>query len=313
MQISKDLSSFRKLELKEHSKPYLIFNGLMKNPYFLVAPAVIIAIITTIYSMVFCIVLAFCEWDLLGGSMKFVGLKNFKFIFTSADFILALRNTVIYMVVIVLASTVLKVAAAIFLNKNTSRHNLVQTIMFTPHIIASVAITTIWKFLMIPEGGVLNMVIELFGGEGIGWYMSADWSLFSLILIALWSGMGYGVLLIIAGLRSIPGYVYEAARLDRSRGFHCFWHITMPLLSPTLFYVIFTTMVGTFGSFDMVDQLTSGGPKNSSTLIAFYIYRQGLRFMHYGRAMAAAVILLIITSTLAVINFAIGNKKVHYQ
>lgn len=313
MQISKDLSSFRKLELKEHSKPYVIFNSLMKNPYFLIAPAVIIAIVTTIYSLVFCIVLAFCEWDLLANELSFVGLKNFKFIFTSAEFIKSLRNTVIYMVVIVLASTVLKVAGACFLNKNTARHNLVQTIMFTPHIIASVSITTIWKFLMIPEGGMLNLVIELLGGKGIGWYFDEKYSLFSLILIALWSGMGYGVLLIVAGLRSVPGYVYEAARLDRSRGLHCFYHITLPLLSPTLFYVIFTTMLGTFSSFDMVDQLTQGGPKNSSSLIAYYIYMQGLRFMHYGRAMAAAVVLLIITSTLAAINFAVGNRKVHYQ
>lgn len=305
--------AYKKLELKEHGKAYKVLNRMLKCPYVLIAPAVIIALWLTVYPMIFCICISFFNWDLVSGDIAFVGLSNYRFIFTSDAFIKSLTNTIIFMLATVIGGLGLKIVCGIFLNKNTARHNLVQTVMFTPHIIASVAIATVFMYLMMPNGGLLNTIIEFFGGKPLGWYMSADTSLLSVIIISIWQGLGYGVLIIISGLKSIPDYVYEAARLDRSSRINTFFHITVPLLSPTIFFLLVTSTVSAFTSFDVVNLMTGGGPNNSSNLLALYIYQQGFKFLHYGRAMAASVILLIVTGSLSILNFSVAGKKIHYQ
>ena len=308
-----EIRAFRKLELKQHGTAYKILNGALKNPYVLIAPAVIIALGTTIYALIYCIYLSFMKWDPIFGTKEFVGLYNYKYIFTDELFLTALKNTIIFMVVTVFIGLVLKVLVGVFLNKNKPFHNLVQTIMFSPYIIASVAVATIFKYMMQPSGGVFNQVLGLLGMEPSLWYMGEDTALMSLAFITIWQGMGYGVLIVISGLRAIPDYVYEAARLDKSSRSKTFFHITMPLLSPTLFYLLVTSSVGAFTTFDIVSMMTDGGPGTATYMLAYYVYMQGIRFMHYGRAMAASVVLLIITSSLSALNFAMAGKKVHYQ
>ena len=308
-----EIRAFRKLELKQHGTAYKILNGALKNPYVLIAPAVIIALGTTIYALIYCIYLSFMKWDPIFGTKEFVGLYNYKYIFSDELFLTALKNTIIFMVVTVFIGLVLKVLVGVFLNKNKPFHNLVQTIMFSPYIIASVAVATIFKYMMQPTGGVFNEVLSWFGLEPSLWYMGEDSALMSLAFITIWQGMGYGVLIVISGLRAIPDYVYEAARLDKSSKSKTFFHITMPLLSPTLFYLLVTSSVGAFTTFDIVSMMTDGGPGTATYMLAYYVYMQGIRFMHYGRAMAASVVLLIITSSLSVLNFAMAGKKVHYQ
>ncbi len=308
-----EIRAFRKLELKQHGTAYKILNGALKNPYVLIAPAIIIALITTIYALGYCIYLSFMKWDPIFGTKEFVGLYNYQYIFKDELFLTSLKNTVIFMLVTVFIGLVFKVLVGVFLNKNKPFHNLVQTIMFSPYIIASVAVATIFKYMMQPSAGVFNQVLDLLGLEPSLWYMGEDTALMSLAFITIWQGMGYGVLIVISGLRAIPDYVYEAARLDKSSKSKTFFRITMPLLSPTLFYLLVTSSVGAFTTFDIVSMMTDGGPGTATYMLAYYVYMQGIRFMHYGRAMAASVVLLIITSTLSAINFIVAGKKVHYQ
>ena len=308
-----EIRAFRKLELKQHGTAYKILNGALKNPYVLIAPAVIIALGTTIYALIYCIYLSFMKWDPIFGTKEFVGLYNYQYIFTDELFLTALKNTIIFMVVTVFIGLVLKVLVGVFLNKNKPFHNLVQTIMFSPYIIASVAVATIFKYMMQPSGGVFNQVLSLLGMEPSLWYMGEDSALMSLAFITIWQGMGYGVLIVISGLRAIPDYVYEAARLDKSSKTTTMMKITMPLLSPTIFYLLITTCVGAFTTYDIVDLMTQGGPNNATMMLTYYIYEQGIRFMHYGRAMAAAVILMIICSSLTLLSFKASAKKIHYQ
>ena len=308
-----EIRAFRKLELRQHGTAYKILNGALKNPYVLIAPAVIIALGTTIYALIYCIYLSFMKWDPILGTKEFVGLYNYKYIFADELFLTALKNTIIFMVVTVFIGLVLKVLVGVFLNKNKPFHNLVQTIMFSPYIIASVAIATIFKYMMQPSAGVFNQILSALHLPTSLWYMGEESALMSLAFITIWQGMGYGVLIVISGLRAIPDYVYEAARLDKSSKSKTFFRITMPLLSPTLFYLLVTSSVGAFTTFDIVSMMTNGGPGTATYMLAYYVYMQGIRFMHYGRAMAASVVLLIITSSLSVVNFIVAGKKVHYQ
>lgn len=310
---SLEIRAFRKLELKKRGPLYNILNKALKNPYVLIAPAVIIAIGTTIFALVFCIAMSFMKWDMITGEREFVGLHNYRFIFTDELFLTSLFNTVVFMLVSVFVGLVLKVLIGVFLNKNKPGHNLVQTIMFTPYIIATVAIAVVFKYMMKPDNGVFNQILTWLRLPTSQWYMGQDSALMSLAFIFIWQSMGYGALIVISGLRAIPNHVYEAARLDKSSKPKTFFKITVPLLSPTIFYLLVTTSVGAFTTFDIVQMMTQGGPGTSTYMLAYYVYMQGIRFMHYGRAMAASVVLLIITSSLSIINFALAGKKVHYQ
>lgn len=308
-----EIRAFRKLELKKHGPVYRFFNNALKNPYVLIAPAEIIALGTTIFALCFCIYMSFMKWDLISGKKEFVGLYNYKYIFTDELFLTSLKNTIIFMFVTVVIGMVFKVLVGVFLNKNKPAHNLVQTIIFTPYIISTVAIAVIFKYMMQPTGGVFNQILGWLHLPTSNWYLGESSALMSLAFITIWQGLGYGVLIVISGLRAIPNYVYEAARLDKASKSKTFFSITMPLLSPTIFYLLVTSSVTAFTTFDIVSMMTEGGPGTSTYMLAYYVYMQGIRFMHYGRAMAASVVLLIITSTLSAISFALAGKKVHYQ
>ncbi|MDY4104735.1 MAG: sugar ABC transporter permease [Oscillospiraceae bacterium] len=308
-----EIRAFRKLELKKHGPVYRFFNRALKNPYVLIAPAEIIALGTTILALGFCIYMSFMKWDLITGEKKFVGLYNYKYIFTDELFLTSLKNTIIFMFVTVVIGMVFKVLVGVFLNKNRPAHNLVQTIIFTPYIISTVAIAVIFKYMMQPTGGVFNQILTWLHLPTSNWYLGEKSALMSLAFITIWQGLGYGVLIVISGLRAIPNYVYEAARLDKAGKSKTFFSITMPLLSPTIFYLLVTSSVSAFTTFDIVSMMTEGGPGTSTYMLAYYVYMQGIRFMHYGRAMAASVVLLIITATLSAISFALAGKKVHYQ
>ena len=308
-----EIRAFRKLELKKHGPVYRFFNNALKNPYVLIAPAEIIALGTTVFALVFCLYMSFMKWDLITGEKQFVGLYNYKYIFTDELFLTSLRNTIVFMFVTVIIGMVFKVLVGVFLNKNRPAHNLVQTIIFTPYIISTVAIAVIFKYMMQPTGGVFNQILGWLHLPTSNWYLGESSALMSLAFITVWQGLGYGVLIVISGLRAIPNYVYEAARLDKASTSKTFFSITMPLLSPTIFYLLVTSSVTAFTTFDIVSMMTEGGPGTSTYMLAYYVYMQGIRFMHYGRAMAASVVLLIITSTLSAISFALAGKKVHYQ
>ena len=308
-----EIRAFRKLERKQHGNAYMLLNNALKNPYVLIAPAEIIALGTTVFALVYCIYLSFIDWDMITGQKKFVGLYNYKFIFQDEQFLTSLWNTIYFMIVTVFVGLALKIIIGVFLNKNKPLHNTVQTIMFTPYIIATVAVATIFKYMMQPTGGVFNQILSALHLPTSNWYMGESSALNSLAFISIWSGLGYGVLIVISGLRAIPNYVYEAARLDKASKTNTFFRITMPLLSPTVFYLLVTSSVNAFTTFDIVSMMTNGGPGFSTYMLAYYVYMQGIRFMHYGRAMAASVILLIITSSLSAVSFAMAGKKVHYQ
>lgn len=302
-----------KFELKKRGRAYRFFNGLMKCPYVLIAPALIFCLLLTVYPMFYGGYLSLHKWNILTGDIKFVGLNNYLYLFQSEDFRKTIGNTLVYMVVTVFVGLSIKVLLGVFLNKRSPGHDLVQSVMFTPHIISTVSIAVIFMWLMDPNSGALNYLLELVGLAPSNWHKSADTALASVLFVEIWRTCGYGVLMVIAGLRSIPEYLYEAAKLDKAGPVKTFFNITIPMLSPTLLFLVVTTTTQSFTSFDTIKLMTNGGPDNATNLIAYYVYQQGMLFMQYGRAMAAAMILLLFTVTLSAINFFVLDRRVHYQ
>ncbi|MDK2910979.1 MAG: sn-glycerol 3-phosphate transport system permease protein [Bacteroidales bacterium] len=281
--------------------------------YLYVLPAVIGCLVFTIYPVVYVMYLSTLSWDLISPDKKFVGLDNYKRLLTSPEFQQVLINSVTYMLVMVTVSISIALVLAVWLNKRTKLHNFVQTSIFTPHIISLVSVAMLWMWIMDPEYGLLNYILGWFGIPRLQWIDNPDTALLSVIIVGIWKVIGYNVLILIAGLQSIPSYIYESAKLDKANRVTTFFKITIPLLSPTLFFLLIVTITSSFQVFDSVRVMTQGGPVNSTNVLVHWIYQTGFEFYCIGEAATGSVLLFIIVAVATFANFKLLASKIHYQ
>jgi sn-glycerol 3-phosphate transport system permease protein len=217
------------------------------------------------------------------------------------------------MLVMVTVSISIALVLAVWLNKRTKLHNFVQTSIFTPHIISLVSVAMLWMWIMDPEYGLLNYILGWFGIPRLQWIDNPDTALLSVIIVGIWKVIGYNVLILIAGLQSIPSYIYESAKLDKANRVTTFFKITIPLLSPTLFFLLIVTITSSFQVFDSVRVMTQGGPVNSTNVLVHWIYQTGFEFYRIGEAATGSVLLFIIVAVATFANFKLLASKIHYQ
>ncbi|MBB3111470.1 sn-glycerol 3-phosphate transport system permease protein [Paenibacillus phyllosphaerae] len=283
------------------------------RPYGMVAPSIVIFSMFFIYPIFYMIYLSFYDWNFISPTKTFVGLQNFKDLLLDEDFRKVLSNTTVYTLLTVTLTTVLSLLLALWLNRKGFFHAFVQGAIFSPHIISLVSISLLWSWLMDPEYGLLNWVIGLFGFDKLQWLSHPGTALVSLVIVAVWKGLGYNTLVFIAGLQSIPSDIFEAAALDQSKPWTTFRRIILPMLSPTIFFLVIINMIGSFQVFETIAIMTQGGPVNSTNTLVYYIYENGFRFFKIGYASAAGVILLAIVGALTIIYFRLLSSRVHYR
>ena len=285
---------------------------LLCCPYLLIAPAVILCCCFSILPVLTALRNSFFNVDYVTGVDRFVGWDNYKSILTDEGFQKVLCNTVYFTIFSVFFGLALALAVAVFLNKNNAVYNFVQGIVFAPYIISYVSISVLWMFLMDPQFGILNFLLGLVGIEPLQWMLSPDTSLLSITIVAIWKGVGYNVMILLAGMQNVPKEVYEAARLGRSKPIKTFFTITLPMISPTLVFLVTTSVISSFSAFDIVKLMTEGGPQNSSNLIVHWIYQTGFLYFHVGQAMAGGVILLLFVGMISLLNYGVLNRRAHY-
>lgn len=283
------------------------------RPYSMVAPAIIVFAMFFIYPIFYMMYLSLFDWNFVSPTKTFVGIQNFVDLLSEPDFRQVLSNTTLYTVLTVTLTTGLSLFMAIWLNRSGFFYGLVQGAIFSPHIISLVSISLLWSWLMDPEYGLLNWVIGLFGFGKLEWLSHPSTSLISLVIVAVWKGLGYNTLVFIAGLQSIPQDIYEAASLDRSRPWTTFTRLILPMLSPTIFFLVIINLIGSFQVFETIAIMTQGGPVNSTNTLVYYIYEAGFRFFKIGYASAAGVILLFIVGILTIVYFRLLSGRVHYR
>ena len=276
-------------------------------------PSIIGILLFVIYPILHTIYLSFQSGSLISPEFTFAGLDNYKNLLSNEDFLGALKNTAIYTISMVGISIGLSLIFAVWLNKQSFIHKFAQTVMFTPHLVSLVSIGVLFMWIMNPDYGFLNWVLDSIGLPTSKWLTSEKTALFSIILVGIWKTVGYNTLIFIAGLQSIPKYIYEAADLDNSGKLKTFFKVTLPLLSPTLFFLLITTTTSSFQVFDLVNVMTKGGPINSTNMLVYYIYEAGFRYFDIGSASAASVFLIILVGILTFAHFKLLAKKVHYQ
>ncbi|SEO52178.1 carbohydrate ABC transporter permease [Paenibacillus sp. OV219] len=291
----------------------LVANKLLKNPYVLIAPAIILVSLFSLYPALFALKVSFLKWDVVTGEKSFVGFDNYVSVFTDPEWLQVMKNTFLYTVFTVIFGLIFALLIGILLKNSSVLNNFVQSVIFTPQIVSFVSVSIMWMWLFDPQMGMINYALKFIGLKPQLWMLSPKTSLLSVIIVSIWKGLGFNAMIVIAGLQSIPVYIYEAAKLDRSSRLSTLFRITIPLLSPTLFFLLITSTIGAFTSFDVVNLMTKGGPQGSSNVLVHWIYQVGFLKFQLGRAMAASILFLIMIGIISIINFKFFSRKVHYQ
>ena len=283
------------------------------KPYLFIAPALIIFLIFSIYPIFNMIGLSFYEWDFISPTKVFVGFKNYVNLFKDAEFFQTLTNTIVYMVLTVGIGLILGIFLALFLKKDTKVNKFMQSIIFSPYIVSLASVSFLWMWLMNTDFGLINYILSIFNIPAIDWLGSPKIALFSLVIISVWKTLGYNTIIILSALQSIPKYLYEAASLDRANKKQVFFKITLPMISPTLFFLTIVNIIASFKVFDTIQIITQGGPQNSTNTLVYSLYEYGFKFDKIGYASTIGVVLLVIIAVFTVIYFKLLSKKVHYQ
>lgn len=281
--------------------------------YLFILPWVIGFLIFTCGPIVASLVLSFAEYDIVS-PIQFIGLGNFKELFNDPLFYTSLSNTLYIVVLAVPLGMVVSFCLALLLNQKVRFMAAYRTAYFIPSIVPAVASAALWLYLLQPQWGLVNGFLELLGISGPGWLSSELWSKPAIILMMVWASGGT-MIIYLAGLQDIPQVFYEAAEIDGANGWRKFWHITLPLMTPSIFFTLVLGMIGTFQIFAQIFVLTDGmgGPQNSTLVYMIYLYRNGFNFFRMGYASAMAWVLFILILVLTWLQFRTASRWVYYE
>ncbi len=243
------------------------------------------------------------------GRMRFLGVDNYRTIATDPTFWQALVNTVVLTAVTVPLGIVTGLGAALLLNKVMPARALFRALVYVPVVISGVAAGIIWLRLFDPLIGLLNQLLTSVGLPEIDWQGNGLAAMVSVVIVTTWQGVGFGMVVYLAGLQGIPAELYEAGAVDGAVGWRRFWHITWPLLRPTTFFLVVYSVIGSFQVFDVVYVLTRGGPGTSTTFLVQYAYDQGFNQRRQGYAAAIGVILYVIVLAFTVLQWRLNKGR----
>jgi multiple sugar transport system permease protein len=242
--------------------------------------------------------------------LRFIGLGNYAELLQTPLFWRALRNTFYFVIVGVPLSIGLSLGAALLLNGLGSKlAGVFRTSLFAPVVTTLVAVAVIWRYLLHTRYGMLNYLLERTGIDPVDWLGDPNWAMPAIILFAVWKNFGYNMVILLAGLQTIPADLYEAARIDGANGWQRFLHVTLPGLGPMLLLVSILTMAGYFQLFAEPYVMTQGGPVESTVSVLYFMYEQGFKWWNLGFASAVAFVLFLIMFSLTALQYWIAKRR----
>lgn len=282
------------------------------RPYLLISPSIAVFLVFMIYPVIYMIFLSFHKWDMMGEKI-YIGLQNYVTLLTDSAFAQIIGNTFSYMALTVVFTIVLALLLALFLKKSSRLNSFLQSAIFAPYIISFVSISFIWMWMMDSSYGLFNYLLSLLKIPPVRWLEDPKVALLSLVLVAVWKGVGYNTIIFISGMQSIPRYLYEAASLDNANRVSVFFKITLPMLSPTLFFLTLVNVISSLKVFETVSIMTKGGPSNATNTLVYYIYEYGFNYYKIGYSSAVGVVLMLIIGVMTIFYFKALGAKVHYR
>lgn len=284
---------------------------LSKAVFFLL-PVGIPLIIFWIIPNLISIGVSFTDWDFMTSDFNFVGLDNYINLFTQDSFTQALLNTLYFGIGTVVPTIVLGLGFALLFRKNFRGSAIYKLMIFSPWITPTVAVSIVWSLLYEPEYGAINKVLEFFGIPGLDWLKSSETAMIAVIIVTVWKLIGWTMIFYIGALEKVPDSLYEAASIDGANAWQKFRSVTLPMVSPTTFFLIVVNTIVAIQAYDQIKILTQGGPSGSTRTLLYLFFEEAFEQFNMGTASAIAVVILIITILLSVINKVLGDRWVNY-
>ncbi|MGL4610978.1 MAG: carbohydrate ABC transporter permease [Trueperaceae bacterium] len=256
--------------------------------------------------------LAFTDFRLLN-TPTFTGLDNIRKLIKDEQFWSSLRVTSLYVLGTVPVGNALALFVAMVLAQKLRAINLWRTIYFLPSVIGGVAVAVMWSFIFNPDSGLVNLLLSYVGIQGPNWLSSERWALPAIIIMGWWTMIGTQMVIYLAGIKGIPDVYYEAAEIDGATAWHKFWNITLPLLSPTIFFNAITGIIAAFQILDPALVLTKGGPNDATRTYIFNVWEQGFQFTNMGYASLLSWVLFVVILILTVIVMRVSRRYMYYE
>lgn len=273
-----------------------------------ILPALIGTLIFIIIPVVFSFGLSFVEWDLLN-PVKFVGLNNYINIFSDPLFGRILLNTFVYAISTSIFAVIIPLILACILNSKIRGSEFFKTAYFLPFVTPMIVVAIIWQWIFDPNIGAMNQFLHLH----INWLYDTNFAMPAVIIVSVWKLIGYNMVIFLAGLSALNQSLFEAARIDGANHFDTFRFVTVPLLSPTIFFVVIITCISSFQVFDLIYMMTQGGPLDSTNVLVYAVYKNAFEYFKVGYASALAYVLFAIILALTLIQWSLRKKMVYNE
>jgi ABC-type sugar transport system permease subunit len=274
--------------------------------YWMIAPFYIFLLIFIILPIIYNIYFSLTNYNLR--VCEFVGLKNYRRLFMDETFLISMKNTLVYTFFTLIFNMGLGLTAALAIKKKLVGLKFFQTSFYLPYVTSMVGVSMIWMWMYDPSFGIFNQILKFFGIQMQQWLYDSKWAMSCIIIMSIWKSIGYFMVIYLAGLQSIPAYLYEAATIDGANAWTQFRAITLPMLQPITFFLFVTGIINCFKVFEQVQILTNGGPMNATTTIVHQIYNRGFIEFQMGYAAALAIVLLILICIVTLFNFKYGKQ-----
>jgi multiple sugar transport system permease protein len=258
------------------------------------------------------------DWSLIPRDFPFIGLANYVEAVTDDLTIKSFQNTLIYTIGAVPVSMILSLTLALIMNQEKLPfRTLFRTVYFVPVITSWVAVSFVWVWMFEPRWGAVNSFLRIFGITGIKWLASPQWAMPAIMIVAIWKGLGYNMVIFLAGLQGIPREMYEAAEIDGANRWNRFWSITLPLLNPTIVFITVTAVIGSLQVFTPAVVMTTvqgeaGGPINSTRVMVYHIYATAFRYTRLGYGAALAFLLFALILIVTIVQLRVTQREVEY-
>lgn len=278
---------------------------------FFLTPQLIGLLAFSIIPLISAFVLSFMKWDGFG-VRTFIGLQNYINQLQHSDFWIATYNTILYTILTVPIGLAIALILAIALN-NIKGRQFYRLFFFMPVVTSSVSISVIWMWILNGDIGILNQMLKMIGINGPNWLTDPKLVMISIAILSIWWQLGYNMVIFLAGLQGVPKSLYEAAEIDGASKIQQFFKVTLPMISPTTFFLIIMAIIGSFQVFDQAFVLTQGGPGKASYTLVYHIYKNAFIDFRFGMSSAAAMILFVVILIITIFQFAMQKRWVHYE
>ncbi len=282
------------------------------DPWLFLIPTLLGLFIFRLGPILMAFFISFTNWDILGKA-KFLGWANYSELFSTPAFFQVLGNTLIFSVIYVAGVIVFGLFLAVLLNQKLKGMKFFRSAFYTPVVTSAVAVGIIWLWILSPKYGILSLLLNKLGINEPYWIGDPKLALFTVSIIQVWKMAGYYMILFLAGLQQIPESLKEAARIDGANRIKTFFKITLPLLSPTTFFVMSVSIIDSFRNFELIYSMTRGGPQNSTNTLVYDVYLNAFVYYRMGYASSLAYVLLAIVALITLANFFMKKRWVEYQ